>query len=89
MGVRERPGLVWFVIGYVILHSGVTPNKSLVLTAQAAFFCVECLSVIGLAGQVGVKSKVWLAAARCFRIVPITFDCALLRAATQLNRWAE
>ena len=48
-------GLV--VVGHIALHLGVTPNKSLVQTAHAAFFCVECLFGVGLVGQIGVKSK--------------------------------
>jgi hypothetical protein len=32
-------------------------NKALVLTAKAAFNCFKCLVEVGLAGQVGVKSK--------------------------------
>jgi hypothetical protein len=60
-------------------------NKSLVLTAKAAFNYLECLVVAGLAGQVGVKSKCvcWW---RGVFIYCITFDSALLRAAAQLNR---
>jgi hypothetical protein len=85
-GCLGKAGSVLVVIGHVALHLGVTPNKSLVLTAQAAFDCVECLVAVGLVSQVGVKSKVWLVAARCFRIVHITFDCVLVCAAAQFNR---
>jgi hypothetical protein len=80
-GCLGKAGAVLVVVGHVIFHLGVTPNKSLVQTAHAAFDCVECLLGVGLVGQVGVKSKLLLAAARCFRIVCIAFDCLLLRAA--------
>ena len=56
-GCLGKAGSGVVVSGHTIFHSGVTPNKSLVLTAHAAFFCVECLVGVGLVGQVGVKSK--------------------------------
>jgi hypothetical protein len=57
-----------------------------VLTAHAAFFCFECLVVVGLVSQVGVKSNQSLAVAWRF-MQSITFGCFLLRAAAQFNRW--
>jgi len=38
-------------------HSNNPPNKALVWTAQAAFYCCGCRFEVGLASQVGVKSS--------------------------------
>ena len=56
-GCLGKAGSGVVVSGHTIFHSGVTPNKSLVQTAHAAFFCFECLVGVGLVGQVSVKSK--------------------------------
>jgi hypothetical protein len=76
-------GLVTKDIGWV-KRSG-KPNKSLSLTAQAAFNCCECLIGAGFAGQVTVKLKQSLAVVWCF-MKRISFDCCTARAAAQLRR---
>jgi hypothetical protein len=39
-----------------VCFRGVLANKSLVQTAKAAHFCVECRVGAGLVGEIGVKS---------------------------------